>query len=130
MDVHKAASKNDAAALDLVRKYTPERIDEPDASGRTALHRAALGGQMLAIKTLLEVKAEINRRGKAGMTPLWMAAWSCRSDCVKLLIKSGADVNLPDNDNHTPYWAAIHPAVANDDERFIIQDMMLAAGGT
>ena len=49
-------------------------IDKQDRKGKTALHGAAYRGQLKAVKTLLDCKADVKVKDLLGCTPLLAAA--------------------------------------------------------
>jgi hypothetical protein len=63
-------------------------------TGWSPLHYAATGGQVAAIKVLLENHAYIDAESPNGSTPLMMAAMYGSAAAVKLLLESGADPTL------------------------------------
>lgn len=67
------------------------RDADVNKTGWTPLHYAATGGQVSAIKVLLENHAYIDAESPNGSTPLMMAAMYGTSAAVKLLLESGAD---------------------------------------
>lgn len=78
-------------------------INVLDEKGYTALHWAAMSGELDAAKFLISKGADVNARGSiSGYTPLHWAAAFGKLDLVKLLIEKGADVNARGKDNETP----------------------------
>ncbi|MCA9178795.1 MAG: ankyrin repeat domain-containing protein [Planctomycetales bacterium] len=68
----------------------------------TALHLAALAGDHLLIRELIQHGAEVDAQCGAGQTPLWFA---CNGNCyeaVQELLASGADHTIANNDGYTP----------------------------
>jgi ankyrin repeat protein len=113
-ELHKAANKGDIETCQKLIE-TPdegeEKIDvnEPGASDRTALHRAAGAGHLGLCEYLLSVGAKIEavstsrfwfyrvftvyvQVDKQGRTPLHWAAIPGHTDIVKLLLDKGADI--------------------------------------
>ena len=90
-------------------------INEKDADGRTALHRAAGGGHLAIARLLLEKGADIEAKDKYGTTALHFAASSGDEGLVRLLIEKGADVNAKDEDGMT----ALHEAASSGDEGLV-----------
>lgn len=60
-----------------------------------------------AVKTLLDLHADINCKAVQSYTPLHLAAKHGNKEIVYLLIKSGADVNAHNNYGDTPLSDAI-----------------------
>lgn len=89
-----------------VKKQT---INLADAEGFTALHHAALLGDVEIIMAIVEMEGDTNARDKKGMTPLHMAAWAGKDAAVKVLVESRAFPNLPSLAGETPlHLAAQH----------------------
>ena len=109
------------------------KVDEPDAEGMTALHRAARGGHGAAIEVLIANGAAVNTKNKAGLTPLELAdadaaevlrkhgaqsavklgalsddAANGNLEAVKQHLKAGSDVNGKDNLGRTPLYRAAY----------------------
>lgn len=70
--------------------------------GDYPIHVAAVRGDNLAIKILLENGADINIKGEHGYTPLHSAVEQEHSDTVKLLLKLGADKTIKNDNGITP----------------------------
>ena len=71
-------------------------------TGGTALHDAALGGNVEVVALLLDHGAGIDdREVESGATPLMMAASMGRVEVVTLLLKRGANRQLRDKAGHT-----------------------------
>lgn len=87
-------------------------INEPDEQGWTALHFAALNRQSSFAEYLIQQKANLEAKTKAGCTPLHFAAANRHgNDVSKALINSGADVNSEDQLRSTPlHKAAVAPS--------------------
>ena len=68
----------------------------------TALHYAAMFGQVEYIKILLENGARINEKNTRGETPLFLAATNSNYYLIKGLIDAGADPALTDNEGRSP----------------------------
>lgn len=87
-----------------------------DHLGQTSLHRAAMAGDVAAIKRLLARSADVNARVKSneyyssewGNTPLMYAVRDGRDEAVTALIEAGADVNAANDRGVT----VLHRAIA------------------
>ena len=64
-----------------------------DEYGVTALHIAAVYGQVPVIQALLSRGAQIEQEDKDGQTPLILAAWRGHQEVVSLLLVAGANIN-------------------------------------
>ena len=81
-------------------------FDNSMAGNQTALHSAALSGNLGFVEFLLEKGASINVRDNAGATPLHYGVSSGNPQVVALLIAKGADPNIRDGAGMTPLrWA-------------------------
>jgi ankyrin repeat protein len=77
-------------------------VNHVDGFNRTAIQAAALGGQTLIVRLLLENGADATVANKEGWTPLNSASDSGHVDVVKLLLEKGADVAVATNLGWTP----------------------------
>ena len=95
--LHDAAIRGDVTEM---RRLLEEKSDvnSRDEDGWTALHFAAQGGRVEAVRLLLCNGAEIDAQSsKTGNTALMYAARDGNSgseEVVKLLLERGADINL------------------------------------
>jgi serine/threonine-protein phosphatase 6 regulatory ankyrin repeat subunit B len=69
-------------------------VNAADASGGRLLHHAVTGGQILVVKHLITLGAEVNLTDAQGRTPLALANTSRRRDIAALLESFGAS-SLP-----------------------------------
>jgi uncharacterized protein len=108
------------------RNYIFDRGGDPVLStGATPLLRAAKGGDVAAVKLLLQYRADFNLPNEEGITPLLVAAGmghganptrgryktdAQAAQCVRLLVDAGADVNqvAPRNRRTALHAAAAH----------------------
>jgi ankyrin repeat protein len=67
-------------------------LDYRDRYGMTALHRAAIRGNIETIKDLIEKGAEINARDNYGWTPLHWAVFKQDEIMCRSLVQSGASI--------------------------------------
>ena len=65
-----------------------------DATGNSALHRAASEGHLEILRLLISQGANINAVNRRNETPLFFAAASGQLKAVSLLVKNGADTSL------------------------------------
>jgi cytohesin len=87
-------------------------VNNRDADGNTALHRAVMDSQTYGhkIAALIAAGADVNATNFAGRTPLHLAVekiWSWpynggMDSGVMALLKAGANVNAQDNEGNTP----------------------------
>jgi hypothetical protein len=79
-----------------------------------AIHGAAGGGDIEAIKEFLAAGTDVNAKNDNGVTPLHGAVYSGHKELIELLIAKGANVNAIDADGRTPLGWAKHPDNTND----------------
>eukprot|EP00949_MAST-11_sp_MAST-11-sp1_P000640 g640.t1 len=71
-------------------------VDEETASGDTALHIAAMSGNLPMMKRLLKEGATIDKRNKQGATAFHRAAAMGKERAARFLLHHGADVEALD----------------------------------
>jgi len=103
-----AAQKNNAEEIERLVK-SGVSPSHSNSLGQSALHIAALWGNVEAVETLLRLKASANAKNWMGCTPLFSAVQSTKEPalnrvaCAKLLIQTGnADVAPVDLYEKTP----------------------------
>ncbi|KAH7085249.1 ankyrin repeat-containing domain protein [Paraphoma chrysanthemicola] len=82
-------------------------LDDVDASGQTALHRAIVSKDVDQTKTLLEKGAAVDIKDDCDNQPLHYAVMSKDPGLVRLLLGYGADTNAAGNLGRTPLHLAI-----------------------
>jgi len=107
-----AAIKNDrdrSKACEIFLK-NKETINYIDPEGNTQLHLAALEGQNIFVKLLLQngAKKWINQANNKGKTPFHVAIENGNEKIVKRLLKQGADVILKTEKNDDPLKMAFN----------------------
>ncbi len=102
-----AADKNDLKGLRGLISKTPDIIKAVDSQRRTALHHAAINGNVEAVKILLVAKARIDSRDEDGCSPLHLAAEKGHLPVVQLLLEKRADPNLRNNQGYSPLFIAM-----------------------
>lgn len=139
---HDAAVRGDTTAL---RQFSKAEINQPDAKGLTplvlaiqaqhpecvpvllelganpnqgnwsALHEAAVLGDLESAQALLKAGADPNRREAQNQgTPLHVACFQGHLEICRLLLNRGAQVNLRDGEGLTPLFHAkdqAHPKI-------------------
>jgi ankyrin repeat protein len=68
---------------------------------------AAIDGQYVRVKQLLELGADIDHRDRGEITALHYAIWAGHEDIFELLLESGADVNAASITAGTPLCLAV-----------------------
>ena len=85
--VEEGVSDRDVLALVVAQGAD---VNAADASGGRLLHHAVTGGQILVVKRLITLGAEVNLTDAQGRTPLTLANASRRRDIAALLESFGA----------------------------------------
>uniref|UniRef100_A0A8D2LL74 CASK interacting protein 1 n=1 Tax=Varanus komodoensis TaxID=61221 RepID=A0A8D2LL74_VARKO len=84
-------------------------VNFQDTDGFSALHHAALNGNIELISLLLEAQAAVDIKDNKGMRPLHYAAWQGKKEPMKLVLKAGSSVNSPSDEGQIPlHLAAQH----------------------
>ena len=104
-NIARAASQNDAA---LVRELLADdgNPNQTDEDSRTALHYAALNGNLTIIAILIKAKAKLDPKDKLGNTPLHLAADRGQTEAAQLLLDVGAAVDPENRNGMTPLMLA------------------------
>jgi len=68
-------------------------VDRVDASGESALHKAAIEGHVEIVDLLADL-CDVNERSNDGMTPLHLACLNGNPAVVELLMNHGADARM------------------------------------
>jgi len=104
-NVARAAKQNDAG---LVRSLLGNGIppDQTDEERRTAMHYAALSGNLQIIAILIKGGAKLDPKEKLGNTPLHLAADLNQAEAAKLLLDVGAMVDPENKNGMTPLMIA------------------------
>ncbi|GAB4816711.1 hypothetical protein N2152v2_003757 [Parachlorella kessleri] len=102
-----ARDNNSELILKAVQAYGIA-VDWANGIGQTALHVAALHGNLEASLALLELGMDVNRTNMRGSTPLHFAAAAKRNtvQICKLLLEHGADDGIVDDAGRLPYELA------------------------
>eukprot|EP01119_Soliformovum_irregulare_P022068 TRINITY_DN7479_c0_g1_i1.p1 TRINITY_DN7479_c0_g1~~TRINITY_DN7479_c0_g1_i1.p1 ORF type:complete len:928 (+),score=256.21 TRINITY_DN7479_c0_g1_i1:59-2842(+) len=94
-----------------ISPLNPNRIQAKDADGNTALHWAALLGQLEVIRVLIRRGAKLAEKNARGVTPLHYACCKIsmlHTMCAEFLILNGAKMNSKNMDNETPLHYAVN----------------------
>src|SRR6185295_18328166 len=88
---------------------TPQGRGAPGMGGMTPLHHAARQSNLLAVRSLVDGGADLNKTSFDSSTPLAIAVLNSQWDVAMELIKRGADVNKPlTYVNAAPLWLTIN----------------------
>uniref|UniRef100_A0A672MDI8 Caskin-2-like n=1 Tax=Sinocyclocheilus grahami TaxID=75366 RepID=A0A672MDI8_SINGR len=77
-------------------------VNFQDTDGLSALHHAALNGNVELISLLLESQAVVDIKDQKGMRPLHYAAWQGKCEPMKMLLKAGSSVNSQSDEGQIP----------------------------
>jgi ankyrin repeat protein len=103
------AIRNNEAALSAL--ITPETVHQSDSAGNTLLHVAAQNrGQPKLISLILDQRALVNARNKAGDTALHIAVRMNQQGNGEFLISRGADIFAANSAGESPLYLALVPA--------------------
>ncbi|KAK6961298.1 ankyrin repeat protein isoform X1 [Biomphalaria glabrata] len=95
-DLFKMACEGDVGVLKKYVTDTSFHIDTSDTLNKTALWFAVGSGEEIAVKTLLEAGANINKRHRSMQTVLMLAVDKGNSNMTNLLIQCGAELDNVD----------------------------------
>ncbi|MBX9830674.1 ankyrin repeat domain-containing protein [Candidatus Babeliales bacterium] len=103
--LHELAQIGNVAALQQA-VVTPEILNTPNATGKTALHLAVAHNHETCVFVLMQKDANPNTRDADGNTPLHTAIANGSISCVNILLRT-ALLDLVNNDGNTPLHAAV-----------------------
>ena len=95
-----------------------------DRAGRTDLHYAALEGEVVRVRKLLDEGSDPNAADVHGFTPLHFAAQSYEPGITRMLVERGAEVDRVNGHGNT----ALGLAVYNSRGRGDVIEILLGAG--
>ena len=112
---HYAATGGKATLLIVMAAKDPEIVHCTDDHGRTALHYAIFNNnakQVNIIRTLLELKSDINAVDEERKTALHHASEGAKARVIPILIQNGASLVIKDNVNKkTPLQCAANDKI-------------------
>jgi len=91
------SEEDDAAGVQLLLKHKA-KVGARDAHGRSALHEAALAGNLEALDALLAAGADVHAVDDDGRTPLLDAARGAHLPVLDALVSAGAVLDVRDGD--------------------------------
>jgi len=107
VDIFAVVRQNHVAEVRLVCQYAPERVNDKDSDGATALHFAARYNSLEMAQLLLGARASADAKDKNGETALHYAACSNTLEVAELLLGAGASVDAKSKiDGRTPLHKA------------------------
>lgn len=91
--------------------FSKESMEQPDNSGRAAIHIAAQNGHGDMIQVMIEKGVDVNLKEDSpailGATPLHEACVNGHGDVVRLLMNAGADDTIKNAKGETPAHCAV-----------------------
>eukprot|EP00929_Paragymnodinium_shiwhaense_P107575 TRINITY_DN7374_c0_g2_i2.p1 TRINITY_DN7374_c0_g2~~TRINITY_DN7374_c0_g2_i2.p1 ORF type:complete len:808 (+),score=159.28 TRINITY_DN7374_c0_g2_i2:73-2496(+) len=96
-----ASAAGDVSRIEAALGACNEGLNLTDEYGQTALFLAAHSGQAAAVRSLLERKAEVDKRANGGSTPCIAAAANGHWQVVDLLRQGGADMAAPGSEGRS-----------------------------
>merc|ERR1712166_1508415 len=94
------------ADIQFVLQHAPEKVNDQDELGRTALYRAAYKNSLEVVEVLLAANANVEIKNNYGITALRQAAWKNSLEVAEVLVAANANVDIKNNDGDT----ALHRA--------------------
>ncbi|XP_055308020.1 uncharacterized protein LOC129572126 [Sitodiplosis mosellana] len=88
-------------------------VNEKVLNGETALHRAAVTGNVKEAQKLIDQGAEVNIESVLNETPLHYAASNGHRSVAEFLIRKGANTCIKNNANLTPLQVAVNNGKAD-----------------
>uniref|UniRef100_A0A668A599 Retinoic acid induced 14 n=1 Tax=Myripristis murdjan TaxID=586833 RepID=A0A668A599_9TELE len=104
--LHLAAKNNHLECSKKLIQVNKCTVDAVDGSGKTALHHAAVSGNIQIVQLLCEHKSPVNLRDADGLTPLLLSARHAHAELCSALLDWGADINASDNSGRTALMLA------------------------
>ncbi len=101
-NVARAAAQNDAEAVRRIVGGGDGNPNQSDDQSRTAMHYAAMNGNLQIIAILIKAGAKLDPVDPLEDTPLHLAADQNQTEAAKLLLDSGAEVDRQNKDGMTP----------------------------
>jgi ankyrin repeat protein len=105
-NVARAAANNDAGAVQALVGGGSGNPNQVDDQSRTAMHYAALSGNLQIMAILIKAGAKLDPTDPLGNTPLHLAAEQDQVEAAKLLLDVGAAVDPQNKDGMTPLMIA------------------------
>jgi formylglycine-generating enzyme required for sulfatase activity len=101
-----AASKGNIDAIRMLLAAGADPNKPTSDQGSTPLTKAAIEGQLAAVKALLKAGANADPRNATGCSPLFLAAGNGHADVMRVLVKAGAEINAQNEHGTTPLMYA------------------------
>ena len=118
-----ATDRNDIENLRMF-KTTAEDLLEFQSNPRSALHTAAINGDLEEVQRLVEAGITLDCGDQFGRTALWVAAQNGHKLIVRYLLQNGSCVNIPDCEGVRPtdiavregHWDVVNVFLKHDPE--------------
>lgn len=102
----RAAAQNDAEGVRKIVGGGSGNPNQVDDHSRTAMHYAAMNGNLQIIAILVKANAKLNPVDPLGDTPLHLAAEQNQTEAGKLLLDAGAEADPQNKEGMTPLMIA------------------------
>jgi len=93
MDIVQAADEGRIADVKFVLQHAPEKANDQNKHGWTALHKAAENNSLEVAEVLVAAKANVDIRDKTGDTALHLAALQNSLEVAEVLLAANANVS-------------------------------------
>jgi len=108
-----AAEENRLADVQLVCQHAPEKVNDKDEFGFSALHKAAAYNSLAVAELLVQAKADVNVKDNGEFSALHAAAYSNSLAVAELLVQAKADVHAKNMGGASAlHWAAENNSLA------------------
>jgi len=106
---------------EIIARYPNDAVNwqDPDGSGLTPLHFAAIGRRGDIVEYLLAAGADTQPQDRDGLTALHYAAQAIDTDALDKLLAVGADMEVKNNKGETPLMFAVERNKP-DNARFLV----------
>jgi len=105
-NVARAAAQNDAEGVRQLVGGGSGNPNQVDEHSRTAMHYAAINGNLQIVAILIKGGAKLDQKEKLGNTPLHFAADLNQAEVAELLLDAGAAVDPENKNGMTPLMVA------------------------
>merc|ERR1712153_28482 len=105
-----AVKKNRLADVQLVCQHAPEKLNDKDERGDSALHKAAYNNSLAVAELLVQAKADVHAKGTGGFSALHWTADKNSLPIAELLVQAKADVTAKTNSGSS----VLHMAAAKN----------------
>merc|ERR1712086_1087964 len=107
MDIVKAAAEGRIADVNFVLQHAPEKVNDQNKKGSTALHQAAFKNSTQVAEVLVAANANVDVKTDRGQTALHYAADNNSLEVAEVLVAANANVDIKDEDGLTALQRAV-----------------------